>query len=129
MRTLNTKVLPVMRVLLQKCNEAEQAYFHLENGNHEIAVKRLGDSNPLFEFYELSDTKLLARIAVLKANRDSIVPYQYWDDEKDLPVKMVEFNSDGFMYFKGIEDQYYQRVFCSWTTHWINILNEIHRFV
>lgn len=127
MQTLHPKVLPVTRLLLHECKTKGQSV--RRNGTAELRVTKLNQDNDRFEFYQISDGHLLARIAVLKENNDSIVPYQYYDAFKELPIKFVNFTKNGTAYFQEQIDEHDQHIFCNLFNHWLQLLNRLFNIV
>lgn len=130
MKTLNKKVLPTLRVLIHQCNASGVGSLHLlsKDGNQKLAMREITEKkNPKFDFYQITDGKFLViDIAVLKENRDSIVPYKYYDDDNEKWETLVEFTDDGLMIVDKI-NEHHQGVFCYWMNIWFELINTFHK--
>jgi len=136
MKTLSPKVLPVTRILLHYCNSNNGRYTTkvedmltttLSKKTRELAIERVTDeTEKRFDFYQITDGLLIVRLAVLKENPDSIIPYQYWNDEYETRVRLVRFNDEGFPYASA-QDEFYQKEFCFWVYKWLQYVNQIHQ--
>lgn len=129
MKTLSTKVLPQVRVLLQKCRESKEQEAHLKNDCQHLSVFKTITVNPKFDFYKVSDGELIVfHMAVLKENQDSIIPYSYYHDVEDSWFTYCKFLDNGDVEFKR-GHSYYQEEFCRSIETFFQYANIYHNIV
>lgn len=129
MRTLNKKVLPIVRVLLAKCNKSEDGH-QIQNGIHRLGmIEQKNKSNASFRFYRIYDGISMFDIAVSKLDADKIIPVTIFIDRDYGWMVFCSCASSGEVIFKDQSDQKAHDVFCIFIQKFFQYANIYHKIV
>jgi hypothetical protein len=129
MRTINKKVLPVVRVLLAKCNENE--FYHVQTGLNELTIRRLMPRcNDAFDIYSVSDNQLICfEMAVSKLNSDIVIPYKFYHEVDETYYTLCYPNSDGEVSYPTAFHEQSQFVLCTSVETFFQYQNLHHKIL
>lgn len=129
MRTLNKKVLPVVRVLPAKCNEGDKYHKINFNGYSLSMFEEKRKENDSFKFYRVLDGLSMFDIAVSKNDNDVIIPVKMFHDIDQTWWTFCQCGSDGLVIFPEQTTVKEHEIFVLFTETFLQYANIYHKIV